>query len=158
MTAPISIAIPTEIPTRWPMANSANERLKSKPLTAPLSLTRKLRTKSDANTCVATTTANSAETMEPHSTASKPARLSSSLLASASSPEPTLSTSAQARPSGYGRSVSVTSARRSGMEYITPRMPPSAQIAKDVQNGKSDHQPIMIMPGSTKMIDDNVPA
>src|SRR5213596_3139035 len=44
------------------------------------------------------------------------------------------------------------------MEYITPRMPPSAQIQNDVQNGNSVHQPIMIKPGNTKMIDDSVPA
>ena len=44
------------------------------------------------------------------------------------------------------------------MEYITPRMPPSAQIAKEIQNGKPVHQPIMIKPGKTKMIDESVPA
>ena len=71
---------------------------------------------------------------------------------------PTFSTSAQATPSGYGRSELVTSARRSGIEYITPRMPPSAQIANEIQNGKPVHQPIMISPGSTKMIADSVPA
>ena len=44
------------------------------------------------------------------------------------------------------------------MEYITPRIPPRAQIRNEIQNGNSVHQPIMIKPGSTKMIDDNVPA
>src|SRR5204863_9213996 len=66
--------------------------------------------------------------------------------------------SAQATPSGYGRSEFVTRARRSGIEYITPRMPPSAQIKNEIQNGNSVHQPIMIKPGRTKMIDDSVPA
>ena len=33
-------------------------------------------------------------------------------------------------------------------------MPPRAQIKKEIQNGKPVHQPIMIRPGSTKMIDD----
>ena len=40
-------------------------------------------------------------------------------------------TSAQATPSGYGRSELVTRARRRGMEYITPRTPPRAQMAKE---------------------------
>ncbi len=52
----------------------------------------------------------------------------------------------------------MTSARRSGTEYITPRTPPSAQTAADCQNGKPFHQPIITRPGSTKMIDDSVPA
>src|SRR6266446_10234222 len=76
----------------------------------------------------------------------------------ASPPLPTFNTSAQATPSGYGRSEPVTNARRSGIEYITPRMPPSAQIAKEIQNGKPVHQPIIIRPGRTKIIDDSVPA
>src|SRR3982751_2332023 len=37
-------------------------------------------------------------------------------------------------------------------------MPPSAQTANDAQNGKPAHQPIITRPGSTKMIDDSVPA
>lgn len=73
-------------------------------------------------------------------------------------PQPTLSTSAQATPSGYGRSEVVTSARRSGIVYITPRMPPAAQIMKHIQNGKPVHQPTMTRPGSTKMMLDSVPA
>ena len=52
----------------------------------------------------------------------------------------------------------VTSARRSGMEYITPSMPPSAQTAKEARKGKWVHQPIMIRPGRTKIMDDSVPA
>ncbi len=71
---------------------------------------------------------------------------------------PTLSTSAAATPSGYGRLEFVTSARRSGTLYITPRMPPIAQIANESPNGKPLHQPIMTRPGSTKMIADSVPA
>ena len=71
---------------------------------------------------------------------------------------PILSTSAHATPSGYGKSEVVTSARRRGIEYITPRIPPSAQIQNEIQNGNSVHQPIMIRPGSTKMIDESVPA
>src|SRR5207342_3298996 len=88
-----------------------------------------------------------------------PTRLSSMPAAVASAPGlPTFSTSAQATPSGYGRSELVTSARRSGMEYITPRMPPSAQMANEAQYGKPVHQPMITRPGSTKMIDDSVPA
>ena len=37
-------------------------------------------------------------------------------------------------------------------------MPPSAQIANDDQYGNPVHQPIITRPGSTKMIDDSVPA
>src|SRR6059058_3749629 len=76
----------------------------------------------------------------------------------ASSLLPTFKTSAHATPSGYGRSELVTRARRSGIEYITPRIPPSAQIRNEIQNGNAVHQPIMIKPGNTKMIDDKVPA
>src|SRR5436189_6378729 len=71
---------------------------------------------------------------------------------------PTFRTSAQATPSGYGRSDVVTNARRSGIEYITPRTPPNAQIANEIQKGEPGHQPIMIKPGNTNMIDDSVPA
>src|SRR5205814_8150144 len=108
---------------------------------------------------VATTTPQTAATIAPPTTASRPARPRSTSEASlASPPLPTFSTSAHATPSGYGKSEVVTSARRSGIEYITPRIPPSAQIANEIQNGNSVHQPIMIKPGSTKMIDDSVPA
>src|SRR5207237_8527486 len=71
---------------------------------------------------------------------------------------PTFKTSAHATPSGYGKSEFVTSARRNGIEYITPRIPPSAQIQNEIQNGNSVQYPIMIRPGSTKMIDESVPA
>src|SRR6266481_1564165 len=114
---------------------------------------------SEANSCVATMIANTADTIDPHNTASRPARPCSMSEACAESPLlPTFSTSAQATPSGYGRSEVVTNARRNGIEYITPRMPPNAQIANEIQKGKPVHQPIMIKPGSTKIIDDNVPA
>src|ERR1700733_7593024 len=73
-------------------------------------------------------------------------------------PVPTFRTSAAATPSGYGRSDPVTSARRSGTLYITPRMPPIAQIANDSRNGKPLHHPIITSPGSTKMIAESVPA
>jgi hypothetical protein len=52
----------------------------------------------------------------------------------------------------------VTSARRNGMEYITPSTPPRAQIVKHTPYGKPVHQPSITSPGSTKMIDDSVPA
>src|SRR5438477_944387 len=158
----MSIAIPTERPTKWPIASSKKDNEKSNPLTAPLRPIRKVCATSDANICVATTTANTAATIDPHNTASSPARPCSMSEAcpptSLSGLLPTFSTSAQATPSGYGRSEVVTNARRSGIEYITPRIPPNAQIANEIQNGKPVHQPIMIKPGSTKIIDDNVPA
>src|SRR6266581_8917295 len=120
---------------------------------------RKVWATSEANSCVATITANTAATIDPHSTARRPARPCSTSEACSESPLlPTLSTSAHATPSGYGKSEVVTNARRRGIEYITPRIPPSAQIQNDVQNGNSVHQPIMINPGSTKMIDESVPA
>src|SRR5881398_3254158 len=103
--------------------------------------------------------AKTAATIDPHNTASRPARPCSISEACALSPLlPTFKTSAHATPSGYGRSEVVTSARRSGIEYITPRIPPSAQIQNEIQNGNSVHQPIMIRPGRTKIIDESVPA
>src|SRR5271154_1600050 len=141
------------------MANSANERKKSKPDTPPRSPpNRKYRTTSPAKTRVATIIANAAETIEPHKTARRPARLASTADASACAPPPTFNTSAQAGPSGYGRSDWVTSARRSGIEYITPSIPPRPQIQNDTQYGKPVHQPIITKPGSTKIIEDKVPA
>ena len=120
---------------------------------------RKVCATSDANTCVATMIAKAAATIDPHTTASRPARPCSISAACSLSPVlPTLSTSAQATPSGYGRSEFVTNARRSGIEYITPSMPPSAQIRNEIQNGNPVHQPIMIKPGKTKMMDESVPA
>ena len=41
---------------------------------------------------------------------------------------------------------------------MTPRMPPVAQMAADSQNGNPVHQPIMMKPGSTKMMEESVPA
>src|SRR5207249_10759654 len=125
--------------------------------TAPRLPIRKVCARSEANSCVATITANAAATIDPHNTASRPARpCSMSEACAVSLVLPTFRTSAQATPSGYGRSDVVTNARRSGIEYITPRMPPSAQIAKEIQNGKPVHQSIIIRPGSTKIIDDRV--
>src|SRR5438045_9732175 len=87
--------------------------------------------------------AKTAATIDPHNTASRPARPCSISEACALSPLlPTFKTSAHATPSGYGRSELVTNARRSGIEYITPRMPPSAQIRNEIQKGNSVHQPI----------------
>ena len=47
---------------------------KSKPLTAPLPADAEVLRDIAANTCVATMTANTAETIDPHNTASRPAR------------------------------------------------------------------------------------
>jgi hypothetical protein len=52
----------------------------------------------------------------------------------------------------------VTSARRKGIEYITPRIPPNTQMAHETQYGKPVHHPIMTIPGSTKMMEESVPA
>ena len=51
----------------------------------------------------------------------------------------------------------MTRARRSGMEKVTPRMPPKAQIRKDSQKGKPVHQPTMTRAGRTKMIEEMAP-
>ncbi len=52
----------------------------------------------------------------------------------------------------------MTSARRSGTLYITPRIPPTAQIPNDSQNGKPVHQPTITKPGNTKITEESVPA
>src|SRR6185437_9122271 len=140
------------------MPNSAKERRKSKPLTAPRVPTRKYWTRSLAKMRVATINANTPDTMDPQSTAISPARASSTAASWASAPPPTLSTSAHATPSGYGKSDWVTRARRRGIEYITPSIPPSPQIEAEIQYGKPFHQPMITRPGSTKMIADRVPA
>jgi hypothetical protein len=44
------------------------------------------------------------------------------------------------------------------MEYMTPSTPPKAHSVADIQYGKPLHQPIITRPGSTKMMDDSVPA
>jgi len=79
------------------------------------------------------TRANSVDTTPPTTIAFNPLRALSAAAAGASAPPwpPTLSTSAQATPSGYGRSELVTRARRRGMEYITPSTPPRAQMAQE---------------------------
>src|SRR5947209_12820589 len=120
------------------MPNNRNDSEKSYPLTAPFFPSRKFCATSDANNCVSMIKAKPADTIEPQRTARRPARPCSISLADAESPPlATFNTSAQATPSGYGKSELVTSARRSGIEYITPKIPPSAQIQNDVQNGKS---------------------
>src|SRR6185312_7194125 len=50
----------------------------------------------------------------------------------------------------YGGADCVTRARRKGMVYITPRMPPVAQTVNDIQKGKPVHQPTITRPGRTK--------
>ncbi len=107
-----------------------------------------------AKTRVATIAAKSAEANVPPTSAASPARSPSAAPAAV----PTLSTSAAATPSGYGRLDVVTSARRSGTLYITPRIPPIAQIENETPKGKPLHQPIITSPGNTKMIADSVPA
>ena len=106
--------------------------------------------------------ANTKLTTELHRITANPASFSATAATFASppaaAPAPTRSTSAAARPSGYGKSLPVTIARRSGTLYMTPRIPPTTQIPKDCQNGNPVHQPIITRPGSTKMIEDNVPA
>src|ERR1700740_3310149 len=96
------------------------------------------------------------ESSEPPITDSNPARLS--FWVPIPAPTPTLSTSAAATPSGYGSGESTTIARRRGTVYITPRIPPTAQIPNEVQNGNPVHQPTMTRPGSTNMMDESVPA
>src|SRR5215813_4715118 len=103
--------------------------------------------------------ARTAEATEPSMTAASPSLASpDSSLVSPRVPEPTLSTSAAATPSGYGRSDVVTSARRNGIVNSTPSTPPLTQIRNDCQNGNPVHQPTITSPGNTKMIAERVPA
>jgi hypothetical protein len=146
------MAIPTVRPMSWPAPTSASESEKPSPVAALPA--RKNVPICAAKTRVATIAANSADAIVPPTSAASPARSPSAPPAVV----PTLSTSAAATPSGYGRLDIVTSARRSGTLYITPRIPPIAQIANETPNGKPLHQPIITRPGSTKMIADRVPA
>src|SRR6185437_2246893 len=93
--------------------------------------------------------------MLPQITAMSPALPST---APSREPVPTRKTSAAATPSGYGKSDVVTNARRSGIVNITPSMPPTTQTPNAGQNGKPLHQPTITKPGSTKIIDEIVPA
>ena len=52
----------------------------------------------------------------------------------------------------------MTSVRRSGIVKSTPSTPPAVQTANDSQNGKPVHQPMITSPGSTKMMEESVPA
>ncbi len=160
-TIPASIATPTVTPTRWPTPTSASERPMSIPVTA-LAPARTYRCTSPTKTFVATIAANAALAIELQTTVARPAAFSATAARSpvppAPMPAPTRSTSAAATPSGYGRSLPVTIARRSGTLYMTPRIPPTAQIPNDSQNGNPVHQPTITSPGSTKMIDESVPA
>jgi hypothetical protein len=63
-----------------------------------------------------------------------------------------------ATPSGYGRSLPETSARRRGIEKATPSRPPSAQTAVVCQNGKPLQCPISTRPGSASTTLHRVPA
>src|SRR5687768_3369766 len=130
------------------------DRLVEAPLAAPPP-TRNAVASSPAASFIAAIKAKTAEAIEPPTMAARPLAFSSSPPTDA---KPTLSTSAAATPSGYGRSEPVTNARLSGTENITPRVPPIAQTATVVQYGKPCHQPIMIRPGSTKIIAASVPA
>src|SRR5574338_1053942 len=108
---------------------------------------------------VAVTIASPADATEPRITAMSPSRASPvSSFVSPRVPDPTLSTSAAATPSGYGRSDVVTSARRSGIVNTTPSTPPLTQMRNDSQNGNPVHHPMITSPGSTKMIAESVPA
>src|SRR5258708_19683130 len=91
-----------------------------------------------AKMCVSMISEKAAETIDPHRTASRPARPCSTFEATSALPLlPIFKTSAHATPSGYGKSEFVTNARRNVIEHITPRIPPTAQIQNGVQNGKS---------------------
>ena len=103
--------------------------------------------------------ASPADAADPRTTAVSPSRASrGSDTPSPRALDPTLSTSAAATPSGYGRSEFVTRARRSGIVKSTPITPPLTQMRNDCQNGNPVHQPTITSPGSTKMMADSVPA
>src|SRR5206468_10534718 len=101
-------------------------------------------------------TAKTAATIDPHKTASRPARPCSISEACAESPLlPTLRTSAQATPSGHGTSEVVTHPRRSGLVYMTPRIPPRPQIHNEPPNGNPVQSPANLKPGNTNMLADS---
>src|SRR5687767_4892034 len=103
--------------------------------------------------------ASPADATLPRITAVSPSRVApASPAVSPRVPDPTLSTSAAATPSGYGRSDVVTSARRRGIVNSTPSTPPLTQIRNDCQNGNPVHHPTITRPGRTKMIAESVPA
>jgi len=147
------MAAPTLTPTRCPTPISAIERLS--PTVEPPAPSRNATDSSLLSTFRAASSEKPAAATEPATMARRPFLLPS---APSSDSAPTLSASAAATPSGYGRSEPVTRARRSGTEYMTPSVPPMTQTATVVQYGKPCHHPIMIRPGSTKMIEDRVPA
>jgi hypothetical protein len=96
---------------------------------------------------VATTTANAAETIEPPQHRHQPCL---ALFPGAGAVAADLEHLGAGQALGGSRSELVTSARRNGIEYIRPRMPPGAHKANDIQNGNPVHHPIMIIPGSTR--------
>jgi len=69
--------------------------------------------------------------MEPHKTASKPARLCSTSAACAFVAASYLEHFGARDPSGYGKSEFVTNARRSGIEYITAEDARAADQERD---------------------------
>jgi hypothetical protein len=100
MIRPVSMAIPTDNPTRCPAPSSASDHATSYPLEARAP-TRKKPVTSAAAMRVAVTMASPAEATEPRMTATSPSRASPvSSFVSPRVPEPTRSTSAAATPSG----------------------------------------------------------
>jgi len=100
MIRPTSIAIPTESPTRWPAPSSASDQATSYPLDAPPPILKNPVT-SAAAMRVAVRMANPPDAAEPRMIARRPSRASPvSSFTSPRAPEPTLSTSAAATPSG----------------------------------------------------------
>ena len=130
MIMPVSIAMPTDNPTRCPTPISAMLSDVAAPV-APVP-TRKYFASSPVISFIAISSDTAADASDVTRIVRSPLRFSSAPLASA---DPTRSTSAAAMPSGYGRSEPVTSARRSGTENITPSTPPVAHTAAVVTNG-----------------------
>ena len=124
ITAPSSIAMPVASPIRWPMPNTPSDSVPPKLVAPPRK--RKLRAISPAATCTAVSTPKPAPATAPSTIVARPSRFSR---APSSLAMPTRRISAPAWPSGYGRSLSTTSARRSGTDSITPSTPPSALVS-----------------------------
>ena len=120
IATPTSMAMDTPTPTRWPTPTRAMEMEKPN-MEPPPPMWKKLF-REPAATFIAVSRDIPADTKPPTMMTLRP-RLFSSAEPWVS---PTFSTSAAATPSGYGRSDPVTRARRNGMEYVTPRMPPTA--------------------------------
>ena len=135
VTQPISIAMPTEMPTRWPTPIRAKERLVEMPVAAPPPTWKTVRQLPRPRSRVLASRAKAAAASEP-AMMSREALLHSPRRPRASRRRPS-APRPRRRPRDRARSDPTTSARRSGTENITPSMPPIAQSPRPSSNRES---------------------